>query len=124
LQHLCQLACIQNLARPPHFPALDYKPKDQRTFLDRQSKSSIAALIGIISLLETITFVLNMISQPFVYLKANHSGASDLAKTGSGEIVSNVEWEFGKVAVIAICGVLGLGFLAKIVKRAYVESLI
>jgi len=38
--------------------------------LDRQSKSSIAAIIGIISLLETITFVLNMISTTFVYLKA------------------------------------------------------
>ena len=52
----------------------------------------------------------------------NPSGASDLAKTASDEIVSNVEWEVGKVVAIAFCGALGLGFLAKIIKRAKVSS--
>jgi hypothetical protein len=50
--------------------------------------------------------------------QGDQSGASDLAKTASDEIVSKVEWEFGKIAVIAICGVLGLDFLTKIIKRA------
>jgi hypothetical protein len=85
--------------------------------LDRQSKSSIAAIIGIISLLETITFVLNMISTTLRISQGDQSEACDLAKTASDEIVSNVEWEFGKVAVLAICGALGLDFLSKIIKR-------
>jgi hypothetical protein len=77
----------------------------------------IVTLVGIFSLLGYLQYASDMSQDAARLSQGDTNAASDMSQKTADFVVGEVQWSLGIAVAIAVCSMLGLGFLVKILRR-------